>query len=478
MRVALYARVSTTEQAIAGESILDQRQALERWAREHGHDVAGVYPDEGYSAHKSFKSRPQLARLLEDVQAGKIDLIAFTKFDRWTRKASDYYKLQDILDAAKVPWTAILEDYETVTASGRFKVGIMLSVNQHEAERTSERIKFTFEQKRLRGEIISGNMPKGYKLENSKPVKDPETERAISAFWQSYLAGNGLKASLLAAGAHGLHMATSTGSFILRNATAYSGAIQGVSCDPYITPEQAELVLATRKTRRPPSGNVYLFSGLAVCAECGGSMGAHRNTWTHKDGTEEHSVFYNCARRYRSNKTECTNSVNVMEWDIETRLLSALSNRIEEEAARLEAEISERKRQAKADDSEKLRAKLERRKQRAWEAYLDESIELDTYKKEVEQIDTALAAIQTPESIDEDAPRRLRSAMPAGWRGLYAELDPKHRRDFWLSVLSRIEISPDRSIRVVLNGTGPGDAFFAQIRQPDGYWIEVIKAAE
>ena len=412
------------------------------------------------------------------MQAGKIDLIAFTKFDRWTRKASDYYKLQDILDAAKVPWTAILEDYETVTASGRFKVGIMLSVNQHEAERTSERIKFTFEQKRLRGEIISGNMPKGYKLENSKPVKDPETERAISAFWQSYLAGNGLKASLLAAGAHGLHMATSTGSFILRNATAYSGAIQGVSCDAYITPEQAELVLATRKTRRPPSGNVYLFSGLAVCAECGGSMGAHRNTWTHKDGTEEHSVFYNCARRYRSNKTECTNSVNVMEWDIETRLLSALSNRIEEEAARLEAEISERKRQAKADDSEKLRAKLERRKQRAWEAYLDESIELDTYKKEVEQIDTALAAIQTPESIDEDAPRRLRSAMPAGWRGLYAELDPKHRRDFWLSVLSRIEISPDRSIRVVLNGTGPGDAFFAQIRQPDGYWIEVIKAAE
>lgn len=371
-----------------------------------------------------------------------------------------------------------MEDYETVTASGRFKVGIMLSVNQHEAERTSERIKFTFAEKRRRGEIISGNMPKGFKLEDGKPVKDPETEEAISAFWQSYLAGNGLKASLLAADAHGLHMAVSTGSFILRNARAYSGAIQGVSCDAYITPEQAELVLSTRKSRRPPSGNVYLFSGLAVCADCGGAMGAHRNTWTHKDGTEEHSVFYNCARRYRSNKAECTNSVNVMEWDIENRLLSALSDRIEQEAARLEVEISERKRQAKTDGSEKLRAKLERRRQRAWDAYLDETISLDDFKREAEQIDATLAAIKPPDPIDEDAPRRLRSAMPAGWRGLYAELDPKHRRDFWLSVLSRIEISPDRSIRVVLKGTGPDDAFFTRHQQPDGYWIEVIKAKE
>jgi len=478
MRVALYARVSTSEQAIAGESILDQRQALERWARDHGHDVAGVYLDEGYSAHKSFKSRPQLQQLLHDVEAGKIDLIVFTKFDRWTRRAADYYKLQDILDAHHVPWTAILEDYETVTASGRFKVGIMLSVNQHEAERTSERIRFTFAEKRRRGEIISGNMPKGYKLENSKPVKDPEAEEAISAFWRSYLAGNGLKASLLAADACGLHMAVSTGSFILRNARAYSGAIQGVSCDPYITPEQAELVLATRKTRKPPSGNVYLFSGLAVCAECGGSMGAHRNTWTHKDGTEEHSVFYNCARRYRSNKRECSNSANIMEHEIESRLLAVLSDRIEEEATRLEAEISERKRQAKTDDSAKLRAKLERRKHRAWEAYLDESIELDTYKKEVEQIDAALAAIQTPEPIDEDAPRRLRSAMPEGWRGLYADLSPKRKHDFWLGVLNRIEISPDRTIRVVLKGTGPDDAFFTRHQQPDGYWIEVIKSKE
>ena len=89
MKVALYCRVSTEEQARTGESILDQRQALERWARENGHEVADVYPDDGYSAHRSYKSRPQLQRLLSDVRAGKVELIAFTKFDRWTRRAAD-----------------------------------------------------------------------------------------------------------------------------------------------------------------------------------------------------------------------------------------------------------------------------------------------------------------------------------------------------------------------------------------------------
>jgi len=452
MRVALYARVSTDEQARTGESILDQRQALERWAREHGHDVAGVYLDEGYSAHKSFKSRPQLSRLLEDVQAGKIDLIAFTKFDRWTRKASDYYKLQDILDAAKVPWTAILEDYETVTASGRFKVGIMLSVNQHEAERTSERIKFTFEQKRLRGEIISGNMPKGYKLENSKPVKDPETEEAISAFWRTYLSGSGLKASLLAADACGLHMAVSTGSFILRNARAYSGAIQGVSCDPYITPEQAEEVLRTRKRRNRTSGEVYLFSGLIYCSECGGAFGAHRSIHQRQKG-EVVQIFYNCARKYRTLGTECQNIVNIDERKVEAVLLEKLEAAVAQKAQQCEAELTAQKaRRANVEANKRIRAALEERKRRAWEAYLGGVIELSDYQKELERLTVELERLEPdlpPE--DEDAPRKIRESLPPDWKSTYAELDRRHRRAFWAKFIEYMEITPEREVVFLLS---------------------------
>ena len=477
MNVALYCRVSTDEQARTGESILDQRQALERWAMENGHTVAGIYEDDGFSAHKSYKSRPGLRLLLEDVQSGAVELIAFTKFDRWTRRAADYYELQDVLDRARVPWAAILEDYETMTADGRFKVGIMLSVNQHEAERTSERIKFTFAEKRRRGEIVSGNMPKGYKTENKRPVKDPETEAGITAFWQTYLAGEGLKAAICSASAAGTRISVSSGSFILRNANAYTGQIQGVSCEPYITPEQAARVLATRKTRARTTDHVYLFAGIIYCGECGGRFGGHRHFFNHKDGARGAQIYYNCSRRYKTVPHECQNSVNIYESDVERALLNGMPDAINAEADRVEARIEEQK-QRKPDTSagEKLRAKLERKKRRAWEAYLDELITKEDYKRTAAEIDAQLSAIPAPEIIDEGAPRRIREALPPRWREIYADLDALHRREVWRQFVERIDIMANRAIKITLKPGGYG--FTTRVQQPDGYWIEVVKAKE
>lgn len=470
MKVALYCRVSTEEQARTGESILDQRQALERWARENGHEIVGVFEDDGFSAHKSYRSRPHLAQLLDAVRAGTVELIAFTKFDRWTRRAADYYELQEILDRHRVPWTAILEDYETVTADGRFKVGIMLSVNQHEAERTSERIKFTFEQKRLRGEIISGNMPKGYMLVDKKPVKDPAAAPGIDAFWRTYLSGAGMKPALLAAESHGVHLATSSGSFILRNAKAYTGQIQGVSCDPYITAEEAERVLTTRKTKAKASGCVYYFRGLIFCSECGGAMSAHRNTYRRKDG-KGMQIFYNCMKRYRTLGRECINCTNIYEADIERALLHDLSGAIEAEAQRMEAQIAAyRERRQDPQIFERARQRLETRRKRAWDAYLGGVIELQAYQEEKDQIDAELAKLTPSADPEPDvtAPQRLRSALPEGWEEMYKRLDRPHKHQFWAQMVEHIEITPEREVLFLVKVPT------IQERKPDGYWLEIV----
>ena len=252
--VILYMRVSTEEQARHGESIVDQRQALKEWTKKHDCVIAHEFIDEGFSARKPYKSRPALCALLAAVERQEADAVIFTKLDRWFRNIRDYNKVQEVLERCGVFWMATLEDYETRTSAGRFKVNLMLSLAEHEADQTSERIKFTFQQKRARGEIVSGNMPRGYKLENGKPVKDPKVERGVSAFWTEYLSSGKLYAAMDRAEENGVSLAVSTCSFMLRNAAHYAGEIQGCKCEPYITVEAVIIVrITTSKSKNSES---------------------------------------------------------------------------------------------------------------------------------------------------------------------------------------------------------------------------------
>ena len=113
--------------------------------------LVDFYIDDGVSAVKLAK-RLELQRLLEDVRQNKIDLILFTKLDRWGRSVRIYHKIQEILESHDVIWKAIDEDYETQTSAGKFKVNIMMSVAQQERDRCSERIKDVFEYKIKNGE--------------------------------------------------------------------------------------------------------------------------------------------------------------------------------------------------------------------------------------------------------------------------------------------------------------------------------------
>lgn len=136
-RAALYIRVSTEEQAMHGYSLDAQREALTHYARNHGMEISSIYIDDGVTARKSFRVRPQFNRMLQDVQADKLDIILFIKLDRWFRNVSDYYEVQKILDAHNVDWAATEEQYDTTTANGRLNLNIRLAIAQDESGRTS-----------------------------------------------------------------------------------------------------------------------------------------------------------------------------------------------------------------------------------------------------------------------------------------------------------------------------------------------------
>ena len=80
-RAALYARVSTEEQAMHGVSLDAQQERLLQYAKENGLTVVDIYVDEGISARKRYTARPEFMRMLGDVMAKKIDVVLFIKLE-------------------------------------------------------------------------------------------------------------------------------------------------------------------------------------------------------------------------------------------------------------------------------------------------------------------------------------------------------------------------------------------------------------
>ena len=49
--------------------------------------------------------------MLEDVKQDRLDLILFTRLDRWFRNIADYYKYLEVLEAHNCAWLTTQEQY-------------------------------------------------------------------------------------------------------------------------------------------------------------------------------------------------------------------------------------------------------------------------------------------------------------------------------------------------------------------------------
>ena len=442
-RIFLYVRVSTEEQAIHGLSIGAQTAALEEWAKANHHEVVGTYTDAGISARKPASKRPELQRLLNDIRAGKGELVVFTKLDRWFRNISEYYKVQEVLERHHVDWRTIHEDYDTSTASGRLKINIMLSVAQDEADRTSERIKAVFEAKRRKLEPLTGDCPTGYKQENKKYVKDPKTEPAVSAFFQRFLESGSISAAQQSAQEHGLLINYQLAHKML-NRTCYYGRyfnIDGMT-PPYITKEEFEKIQSMRHkvVRKTKKNRVYIFSGLVVCGECGGRMGGRVNT-------NQASFFYNCTSHYMK-YSGCTNTSNMLEKKIEALLIETIDGRMQELKLQLGEIHEERKRRNYSAEISSLRTKVGRLK----DLYLNELITLEDYKADFSRYNAQIEQLEQ-ESKKTKKPdiSAIKSLLDRDWKNLYREMIREKQRDFWKIALKEIRIYKDRHIEYDFN---------------------------
>ena len=84
LRTALYCRLSKDDMLQGdSESIKTQKAMLTQYAKEHGFMVVGTYVDDGFSG-LNF-DRPDFNRMLDDIEAGKIDVVITKDLSRLGR---------------------------------------------------------------------------------------------------------------------------------------------------------------------------------------------------------------------------------------------------------------------------------------------------------------------------------------------------------------------------------------------------------
>ncbi|MGQ0797372.1 MAG: recombinase family protein [Methanobacteriota archaeon] len=180
VRVALYTRVSTEDQAKEGFSLEAQGERLEAYCRARDWEVVASYVDDGYSGRET--KRPAYRRMMDDREAW--DVLLVIKMDRIHRNARNFMAMMDDLRSWGKDFVSATESLDTSTAMGRFVMDIIQRIAQLESEQIGERVYMGMAQKASSGPGILGfHSPLGYRLAGGRlRVDDPEASLVRTMF--------------------------------------------------------------------------------------------------------------------------------------------------------------------------------------------------------------------------------------------------------------------------------------------------------
>lgn len=161
-KVAIYCRVSTTEQAEEGYSINEQKKLLTYECEKNGNTVYKIYSDEGISG-KNITARPALKELLNDANEGKFDSVMVWKINRIGRNLKDVLDMVDLFDRNNITFKSATEPFDTTTPGGRMHFQMVALIGEFERGTIAQNVKMGM-MARAREGRWNGNVVIGYDL--------------------------------------------------------------------------------------------------------------------------------------------------------------------------------------------------------------------------------------------------------------------------------------------------------------------------
>lgn len=191
LRCAIYTRKSTEHGLELEFNSLDaQRDACEAFIKSQSSQgwqcLPRHYDDAAFSGGNL--ERPALKQLLNDIDAGTINVVVVYKIDRLTRSLSDFAKLVEIFDTKSVSFVAVTQQFNTTSSMGRLTLNVLLSFAQFERELASERVRDKIAASRAKGKWTGGTVPLGYDVKDKKLIPHPTETLTVKYIFTRYIA--------------------------------------------------------------------------------------------------------------------------------------------------------------------------------------------------------------------------------------------------------------------------------------------------
>ena len=393
----LYLRVSTEDQAREGFSLGEQKERLEALCKFKGYKIYDYYQDAGISA-KTGNHRPEFDRMIDDAKAGKINTVIALKLDRISRSIYDWENLLTTSEKYGFDLICANDDINTTTANGKMITRIMMSVSQNEIERTSERTKIG-----LSGAIKQGHIPAraplGYKHENKLLVPDQLTKDIVVRIYNMYFEGktyfniatifneekvlgktNWKDTGILRIIANEVYKGDYVHGKRTNHPTYYENVVE-----PIISKELWENCQVQKKKNQKNymRTQTYIFLQKLKCPKCGRILAGGA---THKVKNDKWYFYYRCE--------DCKN--NIKENKIEEAIMHILNDVFEYDSVVNEffLPVLKNKLENPKDELEEEIKKLNNKKKRLKEGFVNELFTTEEFKDETEKLDNLIKDLE------------------------------------------------------------------------------------
>ncbi|QIB27944.1 recombinase family protein [Caloranaerobacter azorensis] len=498
IRVAIYARVSTLEQAEEGYSIDAQIENIKKKCEIENKVVVGVYADRGISG-KSIENRFELQRLIEDSKKGLFDEVMVWKTSRLARNILDLLQIVNELEKNNVTFRSITEPYDTSTPTGKFLMNMIASVAEFERTTIIENLKMGMNARAKKG-LKNGGRMLGYRSvgrgKDSRLEIVPEEAEIVRKIFNLYTEGYGYKAianRLNKAGyrtVKGNLFGITAISDIISNPT-YVGKIRfnryvdystkrrkGKSENfilvdgqhkPIISEEvwsKAQEIKRARASKYPRSySGEFPLTGLLRCPVCGYGMVASRTVNTLKDGTKKKIRYYSCGRFRNQGSEACSaNSVRAdkAEAYVFNRIKEVLLNeKVLKDIVDNLNKTREEKIKPLEKELENIRKQIENyniKKKRIFELYEDGVIEKEILMGRLKEIEDILEKLNIRKNEilkeielngSEKIPYEVVREIMQDFEKLMSNADKEQRKLFLQLIINKITVDDNRNIDTI-----------------------------